>query len=146
LLLLSPSIGPSVRQPYAHLCKINWLLPITALFVLPPSRYPFDFGIGQNSVSTIHFIGFTKGDRVFNERFVQERVLKNGICSSLVTIQIAFDQAFDQSPLKIINAANYVKCVPRQDEQLLYWSILKCLIENWRTRQKFWDGSKRIGV
>jgi hypothetical protein len=51
---------------------------------------------------------------VFGEGFIQERALKNGICSSPVTIQIAFDQAFEQSPLKISNVANYEKCVPRQ--------------------------------
>jgi hypothetical protein len=44
---------------------------------------------------------------------------------------------FAHLPLKILNAANFEKCVSRKDEQLLYWTILKCLSEIRRTRQKF---------
>jgi hypothetical protein len=51
--------------------------------------------------------------------------------------EVGVDRIFEQLPLKISNAANYEKCVPRKDEQLLYWSVLKCLSEMWRTRQKF---------
>jgi hypothetical protein len=57
---------------------------------------------------------------VFGEGFIWEHALKNGICSSPNTIQIAFDQTFEQSLLKISNATNYEKCVPQKDEQLLY--------------------------
>jgi hypothetical protein len=41
-----------------------------------------------------------------SEGFSWERALKNGICSAPITIQNAFDQVFEPSPLKILNAAN----------------------------------------
>jgi hypothetical protein len=44
--------------------------------------------------------------------------------------EASVDRIFEQFPLEISNAANYEKCVPRKDEQLLYWTILKCLSEN----------------
>jgi hypothetical protein len=53
---------------------------------------------------------------MFGEGFSGERVLKNRICSAPITIQNAFDQVFDPSQLKISNAANYERCVPRRDE------------------------------
>jgi hypothetical protein len=50
---------------------------------------------------------FSKGDRVLGEGFSWECMLENRICSALITIQNAFDQVFEPSPLKISNVANY---------------------------------------
>jgi hypothetical protein len=44
---------------------------------------------------------FEKDDRVFGEGFSWERALKNGICSTPITIQIAIDQVFGPLALKI---------------------------------------------
>jgi hypothetical protein len=46
---------------------------------------------------------------------------------------------------KFENATQKQSCVPRKIGKLLYWEILKCLGEIWRTRQKFWRGSKTKG-
>jgi hypothetical protein len=50
---------------------------------------------------------------------------------------LAVDHVFHPFPLKIWNAILHESCVPRKTGQLLYWEILKCLGEIWRTRQKF---------
>jgi hypothetical protein len=49
----------------------------------------------------------------------------------------AVDQVFHPITLQIWNATQKQSCVPRKTDQLLYWEILKCLGEIWRTRQKF---------
>jgi hypothetical protein len=46
-------------------------------------------------------------------------------------------ELFHQFPLQIANAIQHESCVPRKTKQLLYWEILKCLGEIWRTRQRF---------
>jgi hypothetical protein len=56
------------------------------------------------------------------------------------------DQVFHQFLLKIWNAIPHESCVPRKTGQLLYWAILKCLGEIWRTQQKFQRELKDIGV
>jgi hypothetical protein len=38
--------------------------------------------------------------------------------------------------LKIGMSANYEKCVPKDNEELLYWQILNFYREIWRTREK----------
>jgi hypothetical protein len=43
------------------------------------------------------------------------------------TVQICFDQDFECFKLKIWKAANYEKCVPGEEEQLLFWRNFECL-------------------
>jgi hypothetical protein len=38
--------------------------------------------------------------------------------------------------LKIGMSANYERCVPEDNEELLYWQILNFYREIWRTREK----------
>jgi hypothetical protein len=45
-----------------------------------------------------------------------------------VTVHSAFNSIFSQFALKIGMSANYEKCVPGNNEQLLYWPILKFCI------------------
>jgi hypothetical protein len=59
---------------------------------------------------------------------------------------LAVDQVFHPFTLKIWNATQKLSCVPRKTGQLLYWEILKCLGEIWRTRQKFRRALKGKGV
>jgi hypothetical protein len=59
---------------------------------------------------------------------------------------LAVDQVFHPFPPKILNAIQHESCVPRKIGQLLYWEILECLGEIWRTRQKFQRTFKDIRV
>jgi hypothetical protein len=59
---------------------------------------------------------------------------------------LALTELFHQFPLQIANATQHESCVPRKTGQLLYWEILKCLGEIWRTRQKFLRKFKDIGA
>jgi hypothetical protein len=59
---------------------------------------------------------------------------------------LALTELFHQFPLQIANATQHESCVPRKTGQLLYWEILKCLGEIWRTRQKFLREFKDIGA
>jgi hypothetical protein len=61
-------------------------------------------------------------------------------------VKAAVDQVFHPSPLKIWNATQKQSCVPEKIGQFLYWDILKCPGEIWRTRQKLWRKFKDIGV
>jgi hypothetical protein len=53
-----------------------------------------------------------------------------------VTVHSAVNSIFGQFALKIGMSANYEKCVPENNEQLLYWPILNFYSEIWRTRKK----------
>jgi hypothetical protein len=53
-----------------------------------------------------------------------------------VTTHSAFNSIFGQFALKIWMSANYEKCVPGNNEELLYWPILNFYSEIWRTRGK----------
>jgi hypothetical protein len=53
-----------------------------------------------------------------------------------VTVHSAVKPVFGQFALKIGMSANYEKCVPGNNEQLLYWLILNFYSEIWRTRKK----------
>jgi hypothetical protein len=53
-----------------------------------------------------------------------------------VTVHSAFNSIFGQFALKIGMSTNYEKCVPGNNEQLLYWPILDYYSEIWRTRRK----------
>jgi hypothetical protein len=66
-----------------------------------------------------------------------ERHAKLPLFSAPNTVHNCFDPVFEQSPLKIRNAANQKSCVPGKVEQLLYWPIFECLEKIWGTRQKF---------
>jgi hypothetical protein len=74
---------------------------------------------------------------MFDHRFEHKKLAKFMFSRLGQTAEAGVDHLFDRLPLKISNATNYENCVPQKDEQLLYWPILKCLSENWRTRQKF---------
>jgi hypothetical protein len=50
-------------------------------------------------------------------------------------VKSAADQVFHHFPLQIYNATQEQSCVPQKIGQLLYWEILGCLGEIWRTRQ-----------
>jgi hypothetical protein len=77
-------------------------------------------------------------------------VAKTEIFSAPNTIQTAFDYVFELQNLKIWNGTNGESFVPQNEEQVLYWPILKCLSGIWRTRQKFrkqaWTLGKLTGV
>jgi hypothetical protein len=53
-----------------------------------------------------------------------------------VTVHSAVKPIFGQFALKIGMSANYEKCVPGNNKQLLYWPILNFYSEIWRTRKK----------
>jgi hypothetical protein len=61
-----------------------------------------------------------------------------------VTVHNAFNSIFGQIALKIGMSANYEKCVPGNNEQLLYWPILNAYSEIWRTRKKIISALKEI--
>jgi hypothetical protein len=61
-----------------------------------------------------------------------------------VTVHNAINSIFGQFPLKIGMSANYVKCVPRNNEQLSYWPILKFYSEIWRMCKKTISALKEI--
>jgi hypothetical protein len=61
------------------------------------------------------------------------------ICSfstARITVHSIVKPIFGQFALKIGMSTNYEKCVPGNNEQLLYWSILNFYSEIWRTRKK----------
>jgi hypothetical protein len=61
-----------------------------------------------------------------------------------VTVHSAVNSIFGQFALKIGMSANYEKCVPENNEQLSYWSILNFYSEIWRTRKKTVSALKEI--
>jgi hypothetical protein len=61
-----------------------------------------------------------------------------------VTVHSVVNSIFGQSALKIGMSANYEKCVPGNNEQLLYWPILNFYSEIWRTRKKTISALKEI--
>jgi hypothetical protein len=60
------------------------------------------------------------------------------------TVHSAVKPIFGQFALKIGMSTNYEKCVPRNNEQLLYWPILNFYSEIWRTRKKTISALKEI--
>jgi hypothetical protein len=85
---------------------------------------------------------FAKGGICFGEWFGWERVAKINVCTTQNTIHLAFDSVFERPNLKIWNATNGEICVPRNDEELLYWPILNKI---WRMRQKFQKRAWTLG-
>jgi hypothetical protein len=57
-------------------------------------------------------------------------------CQPQVTVHSTFNSIFGQFALKIGMSANYKKCVPGNNKELLYWPILNFYSEIWRTRKK----------
>jgi hypothetical protein len=71
-------------------------------------------------------------------------VLKLQFSTAQVTVHKDFKPSFGQFALKIKRSANYKKCVPRNNEQLSYLSILNFYSEIWRTRKKTNSAFKEI--
>jgi hypothetical protein len=86
---------------------------------------------------------FTQVYMMFEQWFVWERRSKLAESSVRFTVQNRVDQDFGHLPLRIWNATLNMKCVPGNNEELLYWSILNFYREIWRTRKKiesaFWS-------